>query len=57
MVATVMRIDRVWLSAISWLALLHSIFLWLSLLGPPAIFALVLRGISRVAAARRGEGD
>lgn len=55
--ATGLRIHRVSVSNIGRPAVLGSAFTWIDLLMPPLVFAIVLWGISRVAAARDRWGD
>jgi hypothetical protein len=49
-VATWLRIQRFWVPGLGWSAVLDSTFTWVSLLIPPLVFAIVLAGMSRIAA-------
>jgi len=49
-VATWLRIQRVWVPGLGWPALLDSPFTWISLLIPPLVFAIVLVAMSQIAA-------
>ena len=50
LVATFLRIQRVWVPGLGWPAVLNSTFTWISLLVPPPLFAIVLAAMSRIAA-------
>jgi hypothetical protein len=55
-VATCLRVLDVWVPAVGWPVVLSSVFTWVSLLGPPLTFAIVLMVVSRIAAAHHGSG-
>jgi hypothetical protein len=55
-VATVLRIHRVWVPEMGWSTVLASVYTWISLLLPPWMFAIVLLGVTRLAAARQRSG-
>lgn len=51
-VATGLRIHRVWMPMVGWPTVLSSVFTWASLLLPPLMFAIVLLAVKRIAAPR-----
>jgi hypothetical protein len=44
-VATLLRISRVWAPRIGWHRIIEGPWLWISLIAPPLIFALILGAI------------
>jgi hypothetical protein len=53
-VATIMRIQGVWVPQVGWSAVLCSVYFWLSLIIPPWLFATVMLAVKRTATTRRG---
>jgi hypothetical protein len=51
-VATLLRIDRVWVPGRGWLAVLRNGLTWASFLAPPLTFAVILLFVSSVARVR-----
>jgi hypothetical protein len=46
-VATLLRINRVWVPMTGWEGVIEGPWMWMSLLGPPLIFALILVAIHK----------
>jgi hypothetical protein len=47
-IATLLRIDRVWVPAVGWHRALGGPWLWITLIGPPLIFALIIGAVQKV---------
>jgi hypothetical protein len=54
-VATVLRVQRVWVPIMGWHAVLGSVYTWVSLFLPPWMFAIILLSIKRVTVTCQGD--
>ncbi len=52
-VATVLRIDSVWVSLVGWQNAVEDPFLWINLILPPSMFAVILAAIHQIKTARK----
>jgi hypothetical protein len=48
-IATLLRVHRVWVPLIGWHRIIAGPWLWISLLAPPLLFALMLGAVRRAA--------
>ena len=46
-VAALLRIDRVWVPLIGWHRIIGGLWIWISLVAPPLIFALVIGAVEK----------
>jgi len=51
-VATLLRVDRVWVPLLGWHRIIAGAWLWCSLIVPPVIFAMIVAAIHRKATGR-----
>jgi hypothetical protein len=51
-IATVTRMQRIWVPMMGWPAVLGNLYTWASLLLPPWMFAIILLAVKRLAMAR-----
>jgi hypothetical protein len=53
--ATLLRVHRVWVPLVGWHRIIAGPWLWISLLAPPLLFALVLAAVRRTVLADRAQ--
>jgi len=51
--ATLLRVERVWVTVVDWRGVFAGHWIWISLLLPPTMFAVVLRAIYQLGKAPR----
>ena len=52
-VATILRMNRIWVPVLGWHGVFANVYTWISLLLPPLIFAVILLAVKRIAVADR----